>query len=209
MKTGNAVRLLGFMSLSVFSAGCLGAAAVGPVTLQSKPYGAAAAAKVSSSVGLFSPLALTAISGFSFCVTKLKVEAEDGSVIQHEGSDLIDVKLGLIDAGTVDSSLVWGNADIPVGTTIKRIKVEIHQDPELCGGQRYSVRLNGNELTQDLEFVFKFANAKPLAAGETVTFSLDPIINAYLSAFDAGAFSDSLIGSYAEGIEADADGEND
>ncbi|MCC7443120.1 MAG: hypothetical protein IT285_15920 [Bdellovibrionales bacterium] len=189
----------------------------GAVTLKSSAFAGGGPARLD--VALAEPgslpsspfdLAATAITDLSFCITQLKIEAPDGvSIEDDDGDELMEVTLGQVSAGDGTVPMTWGAADLPVGAEIEKIKVEVHHDPEKCGGAEYSVSLNGNALTKDVEMVFKFTPARTLAEGDTVVFDLGTLANAFVSALDAGQYTDELIGDYIEDIEEAAETEDD
>jgi hypothetical protein len=151
-----------------------------------------------------SATAASGVTSFQFCVTKLKLDAADGSPIEENGSSEFEARLGRIDLGDGSSEATWGEVGIPAGTDIKRIKIEIHKDPELCGGAAYSAIANGQALTKDLEFAFSFVTAKPLAQGDVVTLALTNLISKLSQALQAGQFDDQHISNYLDGTVEDS-----
>lgn len=195
--------VVSFVLMAVFSGLGLTACGkdeTGSVSFQSAAFDASSTARVN--------LGDTAshwvvVSSLSFCVTKLKVEAEDGEAIKGEDdNEFIEARLGLIEPGAGSTALSWGTANIPVGTELKRIKVELHKDPELCGGAEYSVSMNGSTISKDLEFKFAFPSGTTVQAGDVITFDLQNIVDALKQAYDASAFNDEEIGHYLENAES-------
>lgn len=165
----------------------------GSITLQNSAFGLSTSARAGFEAFALSSAATT-ISSFSFCVREVKLEAEDGNAVRKDGDsdDLIEVRLGLISPNDGLKTLSWGTADIPVGTAIKKIKVQIHKDKELCGVD-YSVKMNDLTLTKDIEFKFTFPKGTVMEAGKTITFDLQPIVAALSAAYSANEFNDSAI----------------
>ncbi len=146
--------------------------------------------------------AATGISGFKFCITQMKLDAEDGSAIKNGDSELLEAKLGLVNLGDGSQDVTWGNLNLPTGVTIKRIKIEIHKDAELCGVP-YSTAITDTTgiertISKNVELKFLFSTPKTFATGDSVSVSLTNIVNQYSSAVIAGKFNDENIGNYLE-----------
>ena len=197
---------LGLIGVSALSQGC---AKGSGVTLQSRGFNVAQANFFEHPLlairDWIIPNALAAgnLTGVKFCITQMKLEAEDGSSIKdgETDSDLFEAKLGWVDLGDGNTTVSWGDLPIPYGTKLKRIKVEIHKDEELCGVP-YSASLTTasatRNLTKDIELKFSFANAKELSKGDTVTVSLANLVAQFDAAETAGKLNDSQITSYLE-----------
>ncbi len=197
---------LGLIGISLLSQGC---AKGSGVTLQSRGFNVAQMNFFEHPFlalrDLLIPDALAAgtFTGVKFCITQMKLEAEDGSSIKDEetDSDLFEAKLGWVDLGSGNATVSWGDLPIPYGTKLKRIKVEIHKDEELCGVP-YSATLTTasatRNLTKDIELKFSFTNAKELSKGDTVTVSLANLVTQFEAAETAGKLNDSQITSYLE-----------
>lgn len=190
--------------LTALGSGC--GQASGGVTLKSSAFGGAGGSSAGSGgsdrmlllADVFAP------SSFSFCVTQLKLEGDDGSAVEDEdGNTLLEARLGLIDVGDGASETSWGTASLPLGTPIKRIKVEIHKDEETCGVP-YSVNYNGSTISKDVEMTFTLPSSVELSDGDSLTLALNGIATAFDSAYTGGAFTDELIGSYIEDLQGDA-----
>ena len=161
---------------------------------------------------LFASAQAGAVTSFKLCVTKLKVEGEDGSEISNpnaSGADdkAFDAPLGLVDLADGSSSVSWGNVSLPTGVALKRIKVEVHKDSSLCGVE-YSASVNGETIAKDLEFKFLFNNAKTLNAGDAVQISMTRVIDAFSAAVLANAFTDQDIGNYFDSSDTSKDAED-
>lgn len=197
---------LGLIGISLLSQGC---AKGSGVTLQSRGFNVAQMNFFEHPFLAIRDLlvpnayAAGAFTGIKFCITQMKLEAEDGSSIKDEetDSDLFEAKLGWVDLGNGNTTVSWGDLPIPHGTKLKRIKVEIHKDQELCG-TAYSAALTTasatRNLTKDIELKFAFSSAKELSEGDSVTVSLANLIAQFESAEAAGKLNDSQITSYLE-----------
>lgn len=175
--------------------GCENAPGDGMVALRSAAINAATSEKVHAQ----------SVSSMSFCITQLKFEADGGDAIaDDDGDDVFETSIGLVNIGDGSTVVNWGNVGAPIGTSIKKVKVEVHRDPEVCGVE-YSVEYNGLELSQDVEMTFTFPVAEAVEDGGTITFDLAQIASAFQSAYDAGDFSDGNITSYIENIEGGAE----
>lgn len=173
--------------------GCGGGTSVGNplVTLESVPYG-------SSGGSLYQAFAFSTatVTDFKFCVTKLKLTNANDEAVTQNGSASIEAILGLIDVSNPAVTTTWGDVSIPVGFSLKQLNIELHRDPERCGGADYSMRYNGSSLTKDLEFHFEFNPTVSVADGDTLKLGLSSIASALESAVQAGKFNDENIGEF-------------
>jgi hypothetical protein len=136
------------------------------------------------------------VTDFKFCITQMKVDTTASGGAQ-------EVTLGLIDVSDQNAVTSWGEITLPEGESIKEISFEVHYDPEKCGGAEYSVSYNGQQLTADLEFKFKFPAGLVVNAGDSITLGLSTIAGVFQTASDLGHFDDELIKDYAEQLEED------
>lgn len=136
-----------------------------------------------------------AISDFKFCVTKVKLEAADGS-----SSGEIEFKLGLIDVSN-GASKTWGTSPISTSFSLSRLRVEVHKDPELCSGADYSVKFNSVSATQDVEFRFLFDPAVTVTDGDEVSLSLAKVANVLRAAADQGSLTNENLKDFVEQVE--------
>jgi hypothetical protein len=127
------------------------------------------------------------VNQFKFCIREIKFE-----------SSPVEVKLGLIDLGDGSNLITWGKATPPSGKSIKKIEVVIHKDKELCGVD-YSMNVNGQSITKDLQLKFAFSDDKTFGGGETVTFSLATLISKLTEADSDGNVNDDMISDYLDG----------
>lgn len=150
--------------------------------------------------------AATSISSFKFCVTKMKLKGTEGNAVGEESGSGMSAKLGLVDLGDGTRSVNWGKATLPVGTEIKKMSVEVHQDKDICANANYSASINGQTISKDLEFSFKFPTAKTLKDGDIVTLALTTLVSKLNDAVSASKFDDENISEYLDGsFEDDAD----
>jgi hypothetical protein len=145
-------------------------------------------------------------ASFSFCVTQLKLEADDSSAVSVGGSSA-ELALGLVELGDGNGEVTWADFDFAAGAMVRRIKVEVHQDSELCGVD-YSVAFGGMSLTKDLEFTFVFDAPQLIPDEGAVVLDLSALVVAYADALAANKFNNEEIGAFMENSEgrADADG---
>ena len=134
------------------------------------------------------------VTDFKFCVTKIKVVTSDNLT-----SPSFSQTLGLIDLSDQNTTITWGTANIPTDITISEINIEIHQDAEVCGVS-YSTSYQGQTISKDLEFKFKFASPVHIEKGDTIELGIDKIAQAIESAKANGDFTDENIDSYMESI---------
>ncbi len=183
------------------------------ITLASRAYNSTTALHLKTPLLLdllpsLVPNALAAsptITSLWLCLEKIELKAEDDSPILGEGGSLPELKIGMVALGDGTSAVTWGQATLPLGAAIKRLKVVVHKSPELCGGAEYSMSVNGQTITKDIELKFAYASPKPLAAGDTITFSLATLVSKLTQAYLAGQFSDQYISAYLDGsFEDDA-----
>lgn len=180
------------------------ATGTGKVTLQSAAYSATAAAKLHADA----PLAATAdITDFQFCVTKMSLANENGNAVLDENGDPVEVSavIGLVDVSNSTVATTWDTLTIPTGFEMSEMNVEVHLDPENCGGAAYSLSYNGTQLTKDLEFTFNFDPAITVGSGDVLSLALDSIATTFQTASEAGQLTDELIGNYVESLTSTAE----
>lgn len=200
---------LGIASLTL--TGC-GAGATGDVTISSGAYSATSAAHLdAAAVGsdpgtTFLPAFQSAtVSDFKFCVKRVKLEDEDGSAKKKEGEKgdggeegVDDVKFapGLVSVGS-GAAVDWGTVNIPLGFKLRKIKIKVKKDNDLCGVD-YSVKFNSLTTDQDVEFRWKFDPALDLESGtRALELSLSTVVTALRS------WADNPTGSLKDEIEKD------
>lgn len=83
---------------------------------------------------------------------------------------------------------------------------KVVSDAKKCGGVPYSVSYEGQQITADLEFKFKFNTAVQARHGNTINLSLGVIAKAMEDASLAGQFNNEQIGNF---VKADTYGEAD
>lgn len=185
------------------------------VSLQSGAYNSAAGSLPEPMRKLFDLLIPSAVAtptnltGIQLCITQIKLEAEGGSTIKNGDSDAFEARLGLVDLGNGLSNKTWGDLPIPEGTVLKRLKVEIHKDENLCG-VGYSALLTHSggtaNLTKDIELKFSFSTARTLSAGDAIIVGLTNFVSQLESARLAGKLNNEQITPY---LEAYASGPDD
>lgn len=204
------LNLLLIMSLSVAFIGCEqkgeSKGVVGPsgnVTIKSAPYsnGAVAlftnpAVRKIASLFLIPSAHAAAINDFQFCITKMKIK---GSV-DGAASVSTEAILGLVDISNPDVEQLMGDGSIqiPEGTAISELSLEVHKDAENCSAADFSVSYQGVKLNKDLEFKFKFDPAITINHGDTLLLGLDNVAKAFEAAADAGQLDDQKIGAYLQ-----------
>lgn len=166
----------------------------GPVNIQSESY-AAPFARIMDPI--YGGISAVAVSDFRFCVTKLKLKNKNGDAVSgSDGSEEIEVRLGLIDISNSAASTYWGQVDIPVGYALGELRVEMHRDPELCSGADYSLVYNGVSITKDIEFRFNFSGDSLLEAGDTLRLGLSGIVAAIDQAYQQGKLNNEQIAEF-------------
>ncbi|MBT4791661.1 MAG: hypothetical protein HON90_08835 [Halobacteriovoraceae bacterium] len=171
------------------------------VTFQSAPYTNDGTVALFTNPSLkkiqnfFLPLAYAdVVSDFQFCITKLKVVSSvDGAAGASQ-----EAKLGTVDVSSSTTTQNWGTIAMADGAVISEVHFEVHKDPELCGGDDFSVSYEGQTITKDLEFKFKFDPAVKVSNGKTLTLGLGKIAKAMETAKLATKFNDIEIGAYME-----------
>lgn len=189
-------------ALSTLSSGCGTTIGNPVVVLESTPYDNAGAPLLISNLSrtLLSPdvsqAAITAVSDFRFCLTKLKLKNADGHFVTKDGAESIEAKLGLINVSNPTATKTWGEVTVPTDFLLRELKVELHHDPQLCGGADFSVSYNGQSIRKDLEFKFKFDPPVALVGGETFQLNLSNISVAFGQAEGANALNDEDIADF-------------
>lgn len=135
-------------------------------------------------------------SDFKFCSTKLKLKDSSGAAVG--GADSLEIVMGLVDVGTGAADKTLATVAIPVDFSLGKMEVELHRDPQKCSSADYSVRYNGQQLTKDLEFKFKFDPAVTVKQGDTLKLAFTTITSALKAAQNASAFNDENIASYLQ-----------
>lgn len=195
------VFLFGTIDLGCGTKTGSGLTPTGDITVRSQAFGTGRLAYASDDA--YQERLLSNITDFKFCVTKLKLEQEDGA----SGGE-VEFKPGLIDVSSGEAK-TWGTAALPTTLKLKRIKVEVHKDQELCSGASYSVKFNSVTTSKDVEFVFKFEPAIEVKAGGTVNLALTTIATTLREAADANQLNDESLKEFIEGVEGTGSGESD
>ncbi len=146
------------------------------------------------------PSAIAApVNDFKFCITKLKVVASEGAVAGVSQEAI----LGLVDVSDPNVQTPWDAIVLEEGSSISEIHFEVHHDPQNCAGANYSVSYQGNLLTADMEFKFKFPVPVIANHGDTFQVGLSNIAKAMEDALLAGQFNDQQINTYLQAAQLD------
>lgn len=177
--------------LAALTTGC--ARKTGDVTVQSSAFSTSGAALLGRSGAPF-PLKgtmavnpTTTVTDFKICVRKVKLENEDDEVEKMDDQDEIEFKPGLIDL-TSGAAKSWGTMNVPVGFKLKKIKIKVKKDQELCGVD-YSIKFNSATTDQDVEFKWKFEPPVELDAGNKLSLALATVVATLRQAGDAGTLA--------------------
>lgn len=135
-----------------------------------------------------------AVSDFQFCITQLKVVSSVGDAPSASQEAI----LGLVNVSDPNAVSNWGTIELEEGATISEIHFEVHYDPQNCSAATFSASYNGQTLTKDLEFKFKFDPAISISQGATLELGLSQIAKAMEDAYAAGHFNDSQISNYLD-----------
>ncbi len=141
------------------------------------------------------------ITDFQFCVTKMKVKTEGESTVGVS----LEAKLGLVNVSDANATTNWGQINLTKGASISEIHFEIHQDSETCSGENFTVSYNGQTITKDLEFKFRFNPAVSVNDGDTFKLGLSKIAKAVEDARAAGQFNNENISPYLENVFGDGE----
>ena len=167
----------------------------GTVAVGSKAFATAAGATA---------FALPEVSEFKICVASIKLVGPEGKAhIEQEGNvqsgddnddavessdDRAEIKFspGLIDL-SAGKEVSWGSLKIPTGFSLSKLKIKVKKDKEKCGVD-YSVRFNGQEANEDIEFKWKFNPAVAIDANTSqLTLSFASVVSALRAAAEAGS----------------------
>lgn len=191
------MNMIGLRSVLCGITACVAVALVGcgsgngDVTISSGAFGQSAAL-MGKSVSAVTAAAAS-ITEFKFCVNTVRLENESGDAEKVNGNSDIVFHPGLIDISSGQQKN-WGTVSVATGVKISRLKIKVHKDKSLCGVD-YSIRVNGNETDQDVEFKWKFNPAVELSGGQTVELGMTDVVTA-LSAGDLASLKPIV-----EGVE--------
>lgn len=212
-------RLTLSLLLTAVLIGCGKKSGTGDVTISSDTFATSGNAIVSAHA-LVSPTAFavldlsrsysvapsTTVTDFKICVKRIKLEGDDDQPRKKEGekgdngeSDPDDIKFapGLIDVGS-GGEKTWGTVNLPTGFKLKKIKIKVKKDKDLCGVD-YSVKFNSATTDQDVEFKWKFEPPIDLDAG-VISLRLNEVIAALRQAGDDGTLAS--LKTHCESIES-------
>lgn len=144
------------------------------------------------------------VSEFKFCVKRVRLETETDDTVGGDSNGEIDIDVGLVDASS-GNEVTWGTTDLPTDFTLKRAKVKMSKDSDLCPGD-YSVRFNGVETDEEVEFEFNFEPAVRVdEASSQITFALQLFVDSLLEADDASNLTPETLKQRVEQVEAAAE----
>lgn len=131
----------------------------------------------------------TAVAEFKICVRRIRLENEDDQAEKSgdDDSDFIEFSPGLVDLSNGEPK-GWGDAKIPTGFKLKRIKVKVQKHAQTCGVD-YSIKFNSETATRDVEFRFRFDPPIELEGDEKIKLSMAKVVAALRRAGDAGSLN--------------------
>jgi hypothetical protein len=130
----------------------------------------------------------TPVTDFKVCIRGVRLENENDEVESgddEENSDengMIQLSPGLVDL-TSGIPQSWGEAKIPTGFKLKRIKVKIQKHVQTCGVD-YSVKFNNETINRDIEFRFRFDPPVEIEENDRINLSLAAVVTALRQAAD-------------------------
>jgi hypothetical protein len=146
-----------------------------------------------------SALASNSLTSLQFCINEMRF-------ITNTGSDISvpQTLLGVVNLGDGSSNVTWGNVNIPGGTIISAVHVEL-EDESVCQSAGYTIQANGMDVTSELEFHFVFNAPTTIGGDSTFTFALTNLTSEINQALQAGQFNNAQIGNYiTSGLEDQA-----
>lgn len=209
-KNSHPVLILGSIAIATIAVGCGKGSADIAITSPAVSFTGATALNsgLSStflSGGGFTSAAVSA-TDFSFCVKRVRLEGEDDEPVLSDDEDsnvaedhgYIQFTPGLITVSD-NAAVNWGTVSLPVDFKLKRIKIKVQKSPANCSGANYSVKFNGVESTEDIEFRWRFEPALDL---DGATSALDLSLSGVVSALrNAGTIDATHIKQAIEGVE--------
>jgi hypothetical protein len=127
------------------------------------------------------------VETFKICITSIRLVNDSEETQGKDGSDDIEFKPGLIDLSDGQEK-DWGSVSTPVGFKLKRLRVKVHHDPDLCGVDP-SIQFNTATTQQDVELKFRFDPAIDLAEDDTLALNINALVQNLREAVDAGTIS--------------------
>lgn len=154
-------------------------------------------------------LTLGSVTEFKFCIKEVRLENDDDvAIVGTSGAADVRFTPGLIDV-TSGNANKWGDVFLPVGFTLKRIKIKMAKDESGPCGVDYSVRFNGVESDEQIEFEWRFSPSISFTEDTPgITLSLQDFVNALITANDASTLDSDSLKTTIEAIEESAE-END
>lgn len=207
-KGANKLEIIGYLTLLISGAGCGTRVGTG-VTIRSAPFAIAGVttAPQSTLTALADDLfrfssartAAPSVTDFKFCLKALKLEADDGKYADKDGSGSVEFKVGLLDVSNGQEK-VWATSNLPTGFRLRRIKAEVHKDFDVCN-VNYSVKFNGFESQNDVEFKFKFEPPVDVTLGTSLRVALSSFVAALRAAASSASLNENNLKDYVEGLE--------
>lgn len=168
----------------------------GRITVETASYSTA------GFVNSFGALYSTNITDFKLCVKKIQLINEQDETKKKDGEEEISFPVGLVDLSSGESTS-WGTVEVPIDFMLKRVKIHIHKDSELCG-VNYSAKFNSFESTQNLVIKYVFDTAIDLSAGDVVQLDMETMARALRSASDGGSLNNNTLRDKMEAVESAA-----
>jgi len=144
-----------------------------------------------------------AVNDFKLCVRSIRFESEDDVLIETDGLDDIRFSPGLIDVSD-GLEKKWTRLDLPTGFALKRIRIKLDDDKDLCGVD-YSLSFNGVSTDEEVEFRWMFS--PPMIVTEDspgIQLPLDTIVEAFLVALSNQELDPDSLQYLVESVEEQA-----
>ncbi len=193
------ISAISLFTISVsFITGCGSNQSTGAITIRSAPVSTQALASTAT--------AAASATDFKVCVRRIRLENdsdEPETNDQDAGADesgYVEFSPGLLDL-TDGQSKDWGQARVPVGFKLRRIKIKVQKHEQLCGVD-YSLKYGTATANRDLEFRWRFNPEVELKDGSTVTLALEQALAAIRAAAQAGDLN--KVKDYLDGADEGA-----
>lgn len=143
------------------------------------------------------------VTEFKLCVRSIKLENANEEAVALGDEEDIKFQPGLIDV-TAGDQKKWGNVTLPSGFQLKRIKIKVAKDKNLCGTE-YALSFNGVETDEEIQmrFILPVANNFD-AENEDIHLPLQTMVDALLAQIDADTLSRDSLKDAIEAVEEQA-----